>query len=67
VITAAARNSAELLGLKDYGEIKPGNIANFIVLAENPAFEMTQTRTIESVYLQGRELDREAMLARFRK
>jgi imidazolonepropionase-like amidohydrolase len=60
VIAAATRNSAELLGLKDHGAIKPGNVANFVVLNGNAGLEIMEMRKIAAVYLRGTEVDRAA-------
>lgn len=67
VIVAATRNSAELMGLLDeVGTIEAGKSADFLVLMENPLEDITNTRDIESVYLRGEAIDREALGARFR-
>ena len=60
VIVAATRNSADLLGLADAGTIEVGKRADFLVLEANPLEEITNTRQILSVYLNGEEVDRSA-------
>jgi imidazolonepropionase-like amidohydrolase len=66
VIVAATHNSAELLGLEEVGTIEAGKSADFLVLTGNPIEDIANTRTIESVYLRGEAIDREALGARFR-
>jgi imidazolonepropionase-like amidohydrolase len=61
VIVAATRNSAELLGLADAGTVSAGKSADFVVLAANPLEDIANTRRIDSVYLRGERVDREAV------
>lgn len=63
VIVAATRTAADILGLSDAGMIAPGKSADFVVLAANPLENIANTRRIESVYLQGQEVDRAALRA----
>lgn len=58
VIRAATATSAELLGMDDTGTLAPGMRADFIVLDANPLEDITHTRRIAAVYLDGREIDR---------
>ncbi len=67
VITAATRNSAMLINLPDIGTVAVGKSADFIVLDENPLDDITNTRRISAVYLRGKEVDREAMMAQMGK
>jgi imidazolonepropionase-like amidohydrolase len=62
VITAATRNSAEFLRL-DAGTVAAGKSADFIVLEANPLDDITNTRRIDSVYLRGAAVDRDAVRA----
>ena len=64
VIVSATRSSAELLQLNDLGTVAAGKSADFIVLEADPLDDITNTRRIESVYLRGAEVDREAVSAR---
>ncbi len=66
VITAATGTSAELLEIGDIGPIAAGKSADFIVLDTNPLDDITNTRQIDTVYLRGSAIDREALGARFR-
>jgi imidazolonepropionase-like amidohydrolase len=65
-LTAATRTSAAYLGLKDQGTLAPGRRADFIVLDANPLDDITNTRRIGRVFLDGREVDRAALAARLR-
>lgn len=66
VIVAATKNSAEFLRLEDAGTIAAGKRADFVVLDANPLDDITNTRKIDSVYLRGAAIDREAIRARMK-
>jgi len=57
-ITAATRNAAEFLKIADAGTLQAGKSADFIVLDANPLDDITNTRKISAVYLQGAQVDR---------
>ena len=58
VIVAATRNGAELLRMTDGGTIATGKSADLLVLDGNPAEDITHTRRISAVYLQGVKIER---------
>lgn len=66
MLVAATQRPAELLGLKDEGTLAAGKSADFVVLDANPLDDIHNTRQIASVYLQGKMLDRAALLAKWR-
>lgn len=66
VITAATRNSAQILGLDQLGTVATGKSADFIVLDANPLENIANTRRIARVYLRGAEVDRAALRTRLR-
>jgi imidazolonepropionase-like amidohydrolase len=58
VIVAATRNGAEFLRMDDSGMIATGKRADLLVLDGNPVDDITNTRKISAVYLQGVKVDR---------
>lgn len=62
VIVAATKAGAEALGLdREMGTLEAGKLANLLVLDADPRTDITNTRKVARVYLQGREVDRTAM------
>ncbi|MCY4638019.1 MAG: amidohydrolase family protein [Acidobacteria bacterium] len=64
-LESATRINAEILGLDDLGTVTEGKSASFVVLDANPLDDISSTRRIDSVYLRGEPVDREALRARF--
>ena len=65
-LAAATRVAARHLGLSDAGLLAPGYRADLVILSANPLDDIRNTRNIESVYLRGRAVDREALSAVWR-
>jgi imidazolonepropionase-like amidohydrolase len=66
-IVAATARPAELMGLRDLGTLAVGKSADFVVLTANPVENIRNTRQIASVYLRGTMLNRDALLAGWKK
>jgi len=66
-IVVSTSRPAEVLMIKDTGTLAKGKRADFIVLNANPLEDIHNTRKIDSVYLKGVKLDREALQAKFKK
>ena len=60
-LVAATSTSAAYLGLKNQGTLTPGQRAHFVVLDANPLEDITNTRRIGRVFVDGREVDRAAL------
>lgn len=65
-IVAGTRTAAELLRQDDLGMIAPGKSAAFVVLDANPLDDIENIQRINRVYLRGRQVDREALQAKWR-
>jgi len=63
-LVAATGTAAAYLKLQDQGIIGRDKRANFIVLDANPLDDITNTRRIARVFVNGRELDRPALASR---
>ncbi len=64
-IVAATSKPAQRLGLNDLGLLQQGYSADLVVLDENPLLDIRSTRSIYSVYLNGKKLDRGSLAAGF--
>ena len=62
-LAAATSRPALRLRQIDAGRLAPGMRADFVVLAADPLDDITATRRIAAVYLDGEEVDREALRA----
>jgi len=62
-IKAATIQPADLLRLDDVGQLTAGRRANFIVLNASPLDDISNIRSIDDVFMNGVQLDREAMRA----
>ena len=62
VLQAATSSSARLLGKdKELGTVQAGKLADLVVLDANPLQQITNTRDISAVVVNGRLLDRKAL------
>ena len=52
-IVAATGSAAEFLGAKDLGTLEAGKWADLVVLQRDPLADISNSRTIESVYIAG--------------
>jgi imidazolonepropionase-like amidohydrolase len=66
-IAASTSRPTEVLRINDTGTLAKGKRADFIVLNANPVEDIRHTRDIDSVYLNGARLDREALQAKFKQ
>ena len=66
-IMVSTSRPTEVLRIKDTGTLAKGKRADFLVLNANPLEDIRNTREIDSVYLYGVRLDREALRARFKQ
>jgi imidazolonepropionase-like amidohydrolase len=58
IIVAFSKNNSELLGIdKDFGTLAKGKAADLLVLARNPLDDITNMRSIETVYLGGKKFE----------
>jgi imidazolonepropionase-like amidohydrolase len=59
-LRTATSNAASYLGL-EVGEVKPGKLADLVLLGGNPLEDIRHTRSIRGVVINGRYLDRKAL------
>ena len=64
-IVAATGTNAKILGLDRLGTVAAGKSASFVVLEASPLDDITNTRRIVAVYLEGVRVDREALRSGF--
>jgi len=58
-IGVATKNSAKVLQISDrFGTLEKGKIADLIILKNNPATDIKNTRSIEAVYKAGKEVSK---------
>jgi imidazolonepropionase-like amidohydrolase len=52
-IRASTGTAAECIGMGDIGSLEPGKWGDFSILTENPAADIRNSHSIESVYISG--------------
>jgi imidazolonepropionase-like amidohydrolase len=57
ILRSATGVAAECLGLDEVGTLESGKWADFLVLAEDPLDDVEATRTLERVFIAGREIE----------
>ncbi len=62
-IWAATRNAAVLLGVDTLGVIAPGNVADLVVLSQDPLADIRNTRSVQAVMARGHLLDADSIRA----
>jgi imidazolonepropionase-like amidohydrolase len=67
VIVVSTSRPTEVLRIQDTGTLAKGKRADFIVLNANPLEDIRNLRKIDSVYLNGVRLDREALQRKFKQ
>ena len=67
VIVVSTSRPTEVLRIQDTGTLAKGKRADFIVLDANPLEDIRNLRKINSVYLNGVRLDREALQRKFKQ
>jgi len=61
-IHAATINGARILKLdSQYGSLAPNRVADFIILNGDPLADITNSRKIDSVWMNGKQVDRNAL------
>ena len=55
-LISATGRAADCVGLADVGTLEPGKWADFLVLAEDPTRDISATKSLQRVFLAGREL-----------
>jgi imidazolonepropionase-like amidohydrolase len=54
-MACATGRAAEFLGLTGRGELRPGKLADFVILTANPLEDISNTEKIDSVWHRGRK------------
>jgi hypothetical protein len=65
IIKAASFSSAATLGATELGALTEGKKANFMILSEDPLKEISATKGIDEVWINGKEADRQELTRKF--
>ena len=61
-IQAATINSARVLRVdRQYGSLEAGKVADLIILNADPLTDITNSRRIDSVWMNGKQVDRNSL------
>ena len=64
-IRAATVNSARFLGIENrFGTLQPGKVADFIILNSDPLSDISNSRDIDAVWMNGQPVDRASLALR---
>jgi imidazolonepropionase-like amidohydrolase len=66
VLAAATSSAADLLRRDDLGVVRPGALADLLLLDGDPTADLGETMNIRALFKGGVEVDREQVLAKFR-
>lgn len=56
-LRSATGRAAECIGVSDVGTLEPGKWADFLVLADDPTADIANTKSLQRVFMSGREID----------
>jgi imidazolonepropionase-like amidohydrolase len=65
VLKAASASSAATLGAAELGALTVGKKANFLVISDDPLKEISATKGIDEVWINGLEVDRKELTRKF--
>lgn len=66
-LQAATSNVGQFVGRNDIGRVRPGALADLVILTADPSADIRNSREIDSVIIAGRLIDRTAREAAFDK
>ena len=65
VLKASSFESAAALGAGDLGALTPGKKANFMLISDDPLKEISATKGIDEVWIDGKQVDRQDLTRKF--
>lgn len=66
-LQAATSNAGKFIGRSDVGRVRPGALADLVIITADPTADIRNTRKVEAVIIGGRLVDRTARDAAFQK